>query len=178
MGRRAKRWCAEAREPRDVCMIDFACPRCAERMEAPDQLAGDVVACPICQQQVIVPTSHVVEDPAAAILAALPKPRSAESRRWSRSKILTVTLILWTAVCGLKIGWHTMNLNLDVSLLSEEYHRFGLHMPEGSRPGIPSDYELERSALANRDARTRTLYVWMGVALTLFIAAVATSNRR
>lgn len=170
MGRRAKRWCAEAREPRDVCMIDFACPRCAERMEAPDQLAGDVVACPICQQQVIVPTSHVVEDPAAAILAALPKPRSAESRRWSRSKVLTVTLILWTAACGLKIGWHTMKFDLDVASLSEEYRLYGIY-----RPG---DGPLESSALANRDARTRTLYVWLGVAVTLFIAAVATSNRR
>ena len=35
--------------------ISFACPNCSQVLEAPEDMAGQVVECPACQQQITVP---------------------------------------------------------------------------------------------------------------------------
>jgi len=35
--------------------FEFSCPNCNQVLEAPDDMAGEVVECPGCQQQMTVP---------------------------------------------------------------------------------------------------------------------------
>lgn len=39
--------------------ISFACPNCSQVLEAPEDMAGQVVECPSCQQQISVPGPEV-----------------------------------------------------------------------------------------------------------------------
>jgi DNA-directed RNA polymerase subunit RPC12/RpoP len=35
--------------------ISFACPRCTQILEAPDDMVGEVVECPACQHSLTIP---------------------------------------------------------------------------------------------------------------------------
>jgi len=39
--------------------ISFACPQCNQELEAPTELAGEIVECPSCETQLEVPTAAV-----------------------------------------------------------------------------------------------------------------------
>ena len=45
--------------------IEFACPSCEQVVEAPPELAGEVVACPSCDQPMTVPAGAPAAAPAA-----------------------------------------------------------------------------------------------------------------
>jgi len=35
--------------------IEFSCPACDETLEAPDEMAGETVECPNCEQPMVIP---------------------------------------------------------------------------------------------------------------------------
>lgn len=67
----------------------FSCPGCATRLQVPDLMAGTVVACPHCHQQVVVPvTSPLAGAFSSAPLPAVPAAPAAQPTApptdWSR----------------------------------------------------------------------------------------------
>ena len=38
--------------------ISFACPNCSQVLEAPEDMAGQAVECPACQQQITIPIAE------------------------------------------------------------------------------------------------------------------------
>ena len=46
--------------------IEFSCPSCGQTLEAPEDMAGEVVECPGCQQQIAVPASSEAGSDAGA----------------------------------------------------------------------------------------------------------------
>jgi DNA-directed RNA polymerase subunit M/transcription elongation factor TFIIS len=64
--------------------FEFSCPNCNQVLEAPDDMAGEVVECPGCQQQMTVPQPPALESPEtgakkpAAVMAAASRCPSCE----------------------------------------------------------------------------------------------------
>ena len=61
--------------------MTFNCPECGQELEAPDELAGEVVECPTCSAQIQIPgadeteADEAVEKPSpASILPAMDEP--------------------------------------------------------------------------------------------------------
>lgn len=56
--------------------ISFACPSCNQTLEAPEDMAGQVVECPSCQQQMTIPgeVAPAEEEMAAAEVVEAPAP--------------------------------------------------------------------------------------------------------
>jgi DNA-directed RNA polymerase subunit RPC12/RpoP len=48
-----------------VADFEFSCPNCSQVLEAPADMAGEVVECPGCQQQMTVPQPPEAEVPEA-----------------------------------------------------------------------------------------------------------------
>lgn len=55
-------------------MIRFACPRCKSVLESPDHKAGSKVACPKCQQRLLIPTLPRSKTILAPLVAHIPHP--------------------------------------------------------------------------------------------------------
>ena len=54
--------------------FEFSCPHCSQVLEAPDDMAGEVVECPGCQQQITVPQPQTAETrKPAAVIGPTPK---------------------------------------------------------------------------------------------------------
>ncbi len=45
--------------------FEFSCPNCNQVLEAPGEMAGEVVECPGCQQQMTVPQAPEADAPAS-----------------------------------------------------------------------------------------------------------------
>ena len=75
--------------------ISFACPNCKQVLEAPDDMAGQVVECPACQQQMTIPGAE-----AAA-------PQEAEEAPASDKCPSCGTAMEADAVLCLQCGFHT-----------------------------------------------------------------------
>ena len=56
--------------------MEFACPGCGQNLEAPEEMAGQVVACPACEQEMTVPEA---EPPDAAPGIEFPEVVSGDS---------------------------------------------------------------------------------------------------
>ena len=52
--------------------ISFACPHCNQKLEAPDDMAGQTVECPACQKPMAVPGAAVTEPVVAPVAANVP----------------------------------------------------------------------------------------------------------
>jgi DNA-directed RNA polymerase subunit RPC12/RpoP len=54
--------------------FEFSCPHCSQVLEAPEEMAGEIVECPGCQQQITVskPATAGAKKP-AAVVADAPK---------------------------------------------------------------------------------------------------------
>ena len=39
----------------DMAEITFSCPGCRQELEAPEEMAGEIVECPNCQKQITIP---------------------------------------------------------------------------------------------------------------------------
>ena len=75
--------------------VSFACPSCRQVLEAPDDMAGQVVECPACRQQITVPGAE-----AAA-------PQEAEEAPASRKCPGCGTAMEADAVLCVHCGFHT-----------------------------------------------------------------------
>ncbi len=52
--------------------IEFACPYCGQGLSAADDMVGEVVDCPACQQQITVPAAQELAPPSSEEAAAAP----------------------------------------------------------------------------------------------------------
>ena len=77
--------------------ISFTCPDCQQVLEATDDMAGQVVECPACQQQITVPG---LEDPATETAAE-------EQDEASQECPSCGTAMETDAVLCLQCGFHT-----------------------------------------------------------------------
>lgn len=46
--------------------IEFSCPRCSQSLEAPSDMAGETIECPVCEQAIAIPVP-------AGMVAATPE---------------------------------------------------------------------------------------------------------
>jgi|GEM_PF-6643700 len=60
-------------------MIRFACPRCKSVLKAQDKLAGSKVACPKCQQRLLIPTPPPNKTVLAPLVGHQPNPNLSQS---------------------------------------------------------------------------------------------------
>ncbi|NQT94221.1 MAG: hypothetical protein HQ559_15785 [Lentisphaerae bacterium] len=47
--------------------IRFSCSGCGQTLEAPPEMAGDLVVCPACEAEIRVPAAENVDQPAAGV---------------------------------------------------------------------------------------------------------------
>ncbi len=52
--------------------IEFNCPECGQVLEAPEEMAGDALACPSCEAPITIPQPPVVEAADAPVFPNLP----------------------------------------------------------------------------------------------------------
>jgi len=41
----------------DHKMIEFECPKCSAKLQAPDDAAGKMATCPKCKEQITIPSA-------------------------------------------------------------------------------------------------------------------------
>lgn len=75
--------------------ISFACPNCKQVLEGPDDMAGQVVECPACQQQMTIPGPETAA------------PQEAEETPASRKCPSCGTAMEADAVLCVHCGFHT-----------------------------------------------------------------------
>jgi DNA-directed RNA polymerase subunit RPC12/RpoP len=77
--------------------LEFSCPSCGQVLEAPDDMRGEVVECPGCQQQITVPDapSDTPKKPAAILAVGNKCPNCGEEL--DKDAILCVS-------CGYHLG--------------------------------------------------------------------------
>lgn len=66
--------------------IDFECPHCRQNLTAPDNMAGQTIACPVCQQEFQIP-GGIIEVPKSQIVP--PQQRPAEQAKRDTTAIPT-----------------------------------------------------------------------------------------
>jgi transcription elongation factor Elf1 len=95
--------------------ISFVCPQCNQELEAPTELAGDIVECPSCETQLEVPGAEVsqpAEPPSEAPNpSSYPATPSVENACSNCKKTMEVG-----AVLCLKCGYHAkLGKTIDTS---------------------------------------------------------------
>ena len=94
--------------------ISFACPQCNQELEAPADLAGEIVECPSCETQLTVPEAEVTpaaSPPSVAGASADPTPSSGGNACSECGKAMEIG-----AVLCLKCGYHAkLGKKIDTS---------------------------------------------------------------
>jgi len=52
--------------------MKFECPKCSQPLEAPEEMAGGVIACPACEGEIAVPEKEKEAEPTASPFPNLP----------------------------------------------------------------------------------------------------------
>jgi DNA-directed RNA polymerase subunit M/transcription elongation factor TFIIS len=93
--------------------ISFACPNCNQVLEAPADMAGEVVECPACRQQIAVPASGDAVQPQTV---ETPAPE-AEEPPASRKCPSCGAVMEEEAILCVNCGFHTkLGKKIDTSL--------------------------------------------------------------
>jgi uncharacterized paraquat-inducible protein A len=62
--------------------IHFECPKCTQSLDAPEELASQLIECPTCKETIEVPLrSRAAKPPASAPLPSLPIPQLSQPLR-------------------------------------------------------------------------------------------------